>query len=45
VNNEKIEKIKPTEKFERYFAKVFIHQVTREGKTTLKIVAGNGMTG
>jgi hypothetical protein len=37
--------IKSSETFKRYSAKLIIQQVTRDGRTTLKLAAGNGKTG
>ena len=37
--------IKSSEKFKKYQAKLIIQQVTRDGRATLKLAAGNGMTG
>jgi hypothetical protein len=36
---------KPGEKFQKYQAKLIIHQVTRDGKATLKLAGGNEMSG
>jgi hypothetical protein len=37
--------IKPSANFHRYKAKLIIQQVTRDGRATLKLAAGKGMTG
>ena len=36
---------KPGEKFQKYQAKLIIHQVTRDGKATLKLAGGNELSG
>ena len=42
---DKIIEAGPSSKFKRYLAKLLINQVRRDGTATLKIAAGNAMTG